>query len=457
MGAEALRNACQTEHERAIAELQRLIRQPSVAAQGVGIAETVQLVTELVEASGGKVQILTDGVPGNPVIYAEFEGASEATLLFYNHYDVQPAEPLREWTTEPFGGEINDGKIFGRGTSDNKGEIAARLAAIRAVKAVNGGRLPCRVKFLIEGEEEIGSPALYPALDRYHHLFTADACIWEFGMTDADGRPELFGGVKGMAYMQAWVRHAQVDLHSSNAAVVDNPAWRLTWALASIKSPDHKVQVPGFYADIIPSTESQRETARQIPSAADVLKQTYGITRPLLTEQFGLDYIDQMVFQPTCTICGMESGYHGQGSKTVLPKEAQAKIDCRLVPGMDPGKVYEQFKAHLAAQGFADVELSLLNGQKAYWTDPAHPFVNMVIETARESWEAEPVYHLSSAGTGPMFPFGHLLNVPIVSTGSGYFGSRAHAPDENIRLADFQKGILHMALLLNRFATLKEA
>ncbi|MFZ5826897.1 MAG: M20/M25/M40 family metallo-hydrolase [Bacillota bacterium] len=451
MQNKALQAACQAEFERALAELQQLIQQPSVAAQGIGIAETVKLVTDLVERSGGVVRVLTEGVPGNPVIYAEFNGESDRTLLFYNHYDVQPAEPLHEWTVEPFGGEVKDGKIFGRGTSDNKGEIAARLAAIRAVKAVRGGKLPCRIKFLIEGEEEIGSPALYPALDRYHHLFAADACIWEFGGVDADGRPELFGGVKGMAYMQAWVRHAAVDLHSANAAVVDNPAWRLTWALAAIKAPDGKVKVPGFYDGIIPPTEAQREVARQIPVDAAVLKQTYGIRRPLLTEQFGLDYIDQMLFQPTCTICGLESGYYGQGSKTVLPKEAQAKIDCRLVPGMDPQAIFESFRAHLAAQGFDDVELSLLNGQKAYWTDPAHPFVKLVVDTAREAWAAEPVYHLSSAGTGPMHPFGHLLQVPVVSTGSGYFGSRAHAPDEHIRLADFEKGILHMALLVDRF------
>jgi acetylornithine deacetylase/succinyl-diaminopimelate desuccinylase-like protein len=454
---EDLRAACQAEFDRALAELQRLVRQPSVAAQGVGIPETVRLVTELVEASGGMVRVLTEGIPGNPVIYAEFAGESERTLLFYNHYDVQPAEPLHEWTTEPFGGEVKDGKIYGRGTSDNKGEIAARLAAIRAVKAVNGGKLPCRVKFLIEGEEEIGSPALYPALERYHELFAADACIWEFGMADAEGRPELFGGIKGMAYMQAWVRHAAVDLHSANAAVVDNPAWRLVHALASIKGPDGKVKVPGFYDAIIPPTAAQRAVAQQIPVDADVLKRTYGIKRPLLTEQFGLDYIDQMVFQPTCTICGLESGYYGQGSKTVLPKEAQAKIDCRLVPGMDPQAVFESFKAHLAEGGFDDVELTLLNGQKAYWTDPEDPFVKLVIETAREAWEAEPVYHLSSAGTGPMFPFGQYLKLPIVSTGSGYFGSRAHAPDEHIRLDDFAKGIRHMALLLSRFATIGQA
>lgn len=258
-----LQRACAAEFDRALAELQRLIRQPSVAAQGVGIAETVALVKQLVEASGGTVEVLTEGVPGNPVIYAHFDGESDRTLLFYNHYDVQPAEPLAEWTAEPFGGEVRDGAIYGRGTSDNKGEIAARLAAIRAVRAVNGGKLPCRIKFLIEGEEEIGSPALYPALERYADRFQADACIWEFGDVNAEGRPQLYGGVKGMIYMQFWVRHAAVDMHSSLAAVVDNPAWRLTWALATLKSPDGRCTVPGFYDGIEAATAAQREVDRK--------------------------------------------------------------------------------------------------------------------------------------------------------------------------------------------------
>jgi acetylornithine deacetylase/succinyl-diaminopimelate desuccinylase-like protein len=447
---ERLKDLCRQEEERATAELQRLIRQPSVAAQGVGIAETVRLVTELVEASGGRVQVLTEGVPGNPVIYAEFDGESDRTLLFYDHYDVQPAEPFDEWTVEPWGGEIKHGHIWGRGTSDNKGEIAARLAAIRAARAANGGQLPCKVKFLIEGEEEIGSPALYPALERYAPLFAADACIWEFGSVDREGRPELCGGVKGMAYMQAWVRHADVDLHSANAAVVDNPAWRLVWALASCKGPDGRVLVPGFYDGITPPTPAQRAIANRVPFDPEGLKQTYGIKRPLLAEGHD-DAIQALVFEPTCTICGMESGYTGAGSKTVLPRQAQAKIDCRLVPGQDPQDILAKFRRHLDAQGFTDVELELLNGQRAYWTDANDPFVAKVIATAREAWGAEPVYHLSSAGTGPMDGFGRHLQLPIVSTGSGFFGSRAHAPDESIRLADFSKGIYHMALLLAAF------
>jgi acetylornithine deacetylase/succinyl-diaminopimelate desuccinylase-like protein len=173
-----LRQLVDDEFDRALSELQALVKQPSVAAQTLGIPETVAIVGRLVEASGGTAKVLTEGVDGNPIIYALFEGESDRTLLFYNHYDVQPVEPLHEWTTDPWGGEVKDGRIFGRGVADNKGQIAVRLAAIGAVKAADGGKLPCRVKFLIEGEEEIGSIALPGALVRYAQLFKADACIW---------------------------------------------------------------------------------------------------------------------------------------------------------------------------------------------------------------------------------------------------------------------------------------
>ncbi|HYG57155.1 MAG TPA: M20/M25/M40 family metallo-hydrolase, partial [Symbiobacteriaceae bacterium] len=346
------------------------------------------------------------------------------------------------------GAEVRDGKLYGRGTSDNKGEIAARLAAIRAVRQANGGTLPCQVKFLIEGEEEIGSPALYPALVRYAALFKADACIWEFGGADREGRPGLYGGVKGMAYMQVWVRHAEVDMHSAMAAVVENPAWRLVWALSTLKAPDGTVLVPGFYDSITPPTALQREVAAGIPADPDGWRTGFGLKYPLLAGDEA-ELIDRLVFRPTCTICGLEAGYAGSGSKTVLPKQAQAKLDCRLVPGQDPQEIFAMFRRHLNAHGFTDVELELLSGQRAYWTDPADPFVDLVVRTAREAWGAEPVYHLGSAGTGPMYGFGQYLgNLPIVSVGSGYFGSRSHAPDENIRLDDFARGILHMALLL---------
>lgn len=447
-----LREAARAGFPRAVADLRTLVRQPSVAAQGVGITETVALTSQLLAEAGGRVRVLEGA--GNPVILAEF-GTTGPTLLFYDHYDVQPAEPLDEWTSPPWEPAERDGKLFGRGVSDNKGEIAVRLAAVRALQ--EQGPLPCRIKFMIEGEEEIGSPNLESMVQLYRADFAARACIWEFGSVDALDRPQLYGGVKGMAYLQLRVRLADVDMHSSYAAVTQNAAWRLTWALASLKGPDNRVRVPGFYDNITPPTPRERALAAQIPFDPVQFSRTFGLQAPLLTGDDPARAVAELVFAPTCTICGLESGYYGAGAKTVLPRAAQAKVDCRLVPGQDPAEIVRLVRAHLDAAGFADVEVELLTGELAYWTNPEDPFVGLALRTAEEAWGRPAVYHLSSAGTGPMHQVGSALRLPIVSAGSGYYGSRAHAPDEHVRLADLEKGILHMALLMQQFGSSRGA
>lgn len=444
---EDLRQAARAQMDRLVAELQALVRWPSVSAQGRAMAETAAAVAGLIRGSGGQAEVLPG--PGYPVVWGHFDGDGDRTLLFYNHYDVQPPEPLAEWTVDPFGGQVRDGCIYGRGTADNKGEIAVRLAAIRLLRERHGGRLPCRVTFLIEGEEETGSYSLAEVLRRHGRRFAADACVWEFGGVNPEGRPDLYGGVKGMAYLQFTVRHAAVDMHSSLAAVVPNPAWRLVWALASLKGPDGRVLVPGFYDGVRPPTDRERQLAAAVPFVEAEYTQVYGVRQPLLAS--GPAAAEALAFAPTCTICGLEAGYDGPGCKTVLPRQAQAKVDCRLVPDQDPRDIFFKVRRHLDYHGFTDVEVELLSGERAYRTDPDHPFVALALATAREAWGAEPVYHVSSAGTGPMYPVAEALRVPIVSAGSGYYGSRAHAPDEHVRLADLERGVVHMALLLERF------
>lgn len=436
----------------AVATLQRYCQQPSIAAQQIGINETVQLVTAMVRQAGGVVSVLDD-CGGNPVICAEFaagpHGNPDKTLLFYNHYDVQPPEPLAEWTYPPFGAEIHDGKIYARGAADNKGDLTVRLQAITVLRE-NGG-LPCNVKFLIEGEEEIGSPALPAYLKKYAERFRADACIWEFGGKNVQGHPQMVAGIKGMCYLQLWCHGADVDLHSSNGAIVDNAAWRLVQALASMKSADHRILVDGFYEDVAPLTPELIQYAEQQPFHAEQLKEQLGLRRPLICADENPNV--HLWYAPTMTICGIESGYTGEGSKTVLPRRAQAKLDCRLVPNQDPDDILEKVQRHLIRHGFTDVEVSLVNGERAYRSDMHHPFVKMVEETAKEAYGVDAVLSPNSAGTGPMYPFGEYLglSLPIVSTGCGWWNSRAHAPDESIRIEDFEQAMLHMVLLLNRF------
>jgi acetylornithine deacetylase/succinyl-diaminopimelate desuccinylase-like protein len=439
----------------AIETLKAYLRLPSISAQNKAIPETVNFVLNQIQEHGGEAKVLDD-LGGNPVVYGFFaagsNGDSTKTLLFYNHYDVQPPEPLNEWESEPFEPTILDGKLFARGTSDNKGDLLARLTAIKVLQKVEGG-LPCNIKFMIEGEEEIGSPNLAPYLQKYKELFKADACIWEFGMKDEEDRVNMVAGIKGMAYMELTCTGADIDMHSSVGAYVDNAAWRLVQSLATMKNERNDILVNGFYDGIVEPTDSEKQAVLNLPFNEEAVIELYGLKRPLITAAKGVDPREAMVFHPTMTICGLESGYTGEGAKTVLPKIAKAKLDCRLVPGQDPNHIFTCIQNHLESHGFQDINVSLINGQKAYRSDYNHPFVAHVLESACKVYEKNPVLAPNSAGTGPMYEFGKQLNLPIVSTGVGWVGSKAHAPNESIRICDFEEGVVHMAYMMAGFST----
>ncbi|WKB37019.1 M20/M25/M40 family metallo-hydrolase [Terrilactibacillus sp. S3-3] len=238
---------------------------------------------------------MLDDFGGNPVIYAHFSagenGDRTKTLLFYNHYDVQPPEPLEEWESEPFEPTIKNGVMFARGTADNKGALVQRLAAVKVLKELEDG-LPCDVTLMIEGEEEIGSPHLEHCLRKYHDLFQADACIWEFGSMDEKERVVMDAGIKGMAYFELICFGADIDVHSSLGAYVDNAAWRLVQALASMKNANNEILVDGFYDGVIQPTEKERAIAFALPFDEQAIKKLYGLKRPLITS----DPRDAMIF-----------------------------------------------------------------------------------------------------------------------------------------------------------------
>ncbi|KQL49808.1 acetylornithine deacetylase [Brevibacillus choshinensis] len=438
----------------AIEKLKKYLSFPTVSAQHKAIPETVDYVAHMIHEVGGETQVLDD-LGGNPVIYACFaagtEGDASKTLLYYNHYDVQPPEPFNEWNTEPFDPTVIDGKLYARGAADNKGDLVARLTAIQILQQKKGG-LPCNIKFLIEGEEEIGSPNLEPYLRKYKELFAADACIWEFGGKDEAEHISMVAGIKGMAYLELTCVGADIDMHSSVGAYVDNAAWRLVQALASMKNQQNEILVEGFFDGIEEPTEDEKKVVSELPFSEEATAQLYGLKRPLITEAKGVDPREAMVFHPTMTICGLDSGYTGEGAKTVLPKNAKAKVDCRLVPGQDPQHILKCIENHLAKHGFTDISVTMINGQKAYRSDFHHPFVAHVLDSARDIYDKEPVLAPNAAGTGPMFIFGEELKLPVVSTGVGWVGCKVHAPNESIRLKDFEDGIAHMVVMLSGFA-----
>jgi acetylornithine deacetylase/succinyl-diaminopimelate desuccinylase-like protein len=355
---------------------------------------------------------------------------------------------LEEWTSPPFAPTIYDGILRCRGVADNKGNIIARLYAIRAYQEVKG-RLPISIKFCIEGEEEIGSPNLTAFVEQNRLLLKADACIWEGGSVNWQGQPVITFGVKGLLYVELVARGAARDVHSSLATVVPNPAWRLVWSLNSLKDKDERIRIDGFYDAIRPPSQKEVEAVKAIPLEEQELKENLGLRRFLLGlsgVEFGLRHF----FEPTCNICGLTSGYGGEGSKTVLPCVARAKIDFRLVPDQRPEDVLTKLRRHLDENGFDDIDIVNLSGENPARTPLDSPFGEVVCQTAREVYGLDPVIEPTMAATGPMSCFTDMLGIPTVCMGIEYPDNRAHAPDENIRLTDFVKGTKHVAAVLDR-------
>jgi acetylornithine deacetylase/succinyl-diaminopimelate desuccinylase-like protein len=433
-----------------IEELKRLAAQPSVGAQNWGLEECAALVGEMLRARGFQVEIIsTDGAP---VVFAELKGRGERTLLFYNHYDVQPPEPLELWDSPPFEPTLRDGKLYARGVSDDKGHITSRLHALDAWLKLEGG-LPCNVKFVIEGEEETSSVHLHDFVREHKEKLQADACIWEFGGVDHREVPMEYLGLRGIFYVELSVETAKIDVHSGlGGSIFPNAAWRLVWALNTLKGPDEKILIPGWYDDIRPPSERDRTLMQAMPEVNEEYKNRYGVRTFLKGLTGGVDLRIAEVFEPTCTICGLTSGYQGPGSKTVLPARASAKVDFRLVPDQHPDECARMLRKYLDDQGFSDVEVNVLGGEPPARTDPDDPFVSLVVEAARDVYGMPMQMVPLVGGSGPSFPFVHDLHLPVATAGLGYPDTRAHAPNENARVDLYLKHAKHMARVIGKFA-----
>jgi acetylornithine deacetylase/succinyl-diaminopimelate desuccinylase-like protein len=434
--------------DRTIAILARLCAQPSVSAQHLGIDECARLVAAILREEGFEAEVIPSA--GHPVVVGRGDGRNPQTLLMYLHYDVQPAEPLELWESPPFELTRRGNRLYARGISDDKGHIAARLAALAAVRHVLGV-LPCQVKFVIEGEEEIGSPNMQRFVEDHQELLASDACIWEFGGVNVYGDPEMTLGMRGICYVELAVSTASRDAHSGLAgSIFPNAAWRLVQALHTLRDANGRILIEGHYDNVRPPSPRDLEYLDGAPDESAVIRDMYRL-ESYLGAQSGLDWKVQAVFEPTCTICGLTSGYQGPGTKTVLPATATAKVDFRLVPDQTPEEVVSKLRAHLDRHGFEDVEVALLGGQRPAKVDPDDPFVQLSIAAARDVYDTEIVVLPIIGGSGPLYPFVSVLGVPVVSAGIGHPDSRVHAPNENIDLDYFLKGIKHTARIVAAF------
>jgi acetylornithine deacetylase/succinyl-diaminopimelate desuccinylase-like protein len=435
--------------ETSLEELKKLCAQPSVAAQNWGLTECARLVGEMLQRRGFSVEVMESG--GAPVVFGERQGRSDKTLLFYNHYDVQPPEPLELWDSPPFVPTLRDGKLFARGVSDDKGHITSRLHAIDALLALEG-ELPCNVKFIIEGEEEVSSVHLHDFIANYRDRLAADACLWEFGGVDHRDVPVQYLGLRGICYVELSSVTADIDAHSGlGGSIFPNAAWRLVWALNSLKGPDERIRLTGHYDRVKAPTARDLQLLEAMADVAEEYRTRYGIDHFLHGLSGGAELHRAEVFEPTCTICGFSSGYEGEGSKTVLPARARAKVDFRLVPDQMPEDVLLNLRKHLDSEGFQDIEITYLGGEPPARTDPDDPFVRLVVESAEPVYGAPMEIRPMSGGSGPSYPFIYHLNLPVATAGVGYPGSQAHAPNENMRIDLYMKGAQHIARILKAF------
>ncbi|RDW19861.1 dipeptidase [Oceanobacillus chungangensis] len=379
---------------------------------------------------------------GHPLVYAEYNqaGPEAPTVLFYGHYDVQPADPLNEWISDPFQPEVRDGRIYGRGTSDDKGQVFMHLAVFEAYMKTEG-KLPLNVKVCIEGEEEIGSENLYGILHDKKEQFKADfAVISDSGMAETN-QPTILYGLKGFTGIEITVTGPDHDLHSGMyGGAIRNPIMALNHILASMKNEDEVITVDGFYEDVEPLTDAERKLMEQAPGE-DFISSTGA---PATVSEKGYTAKEHTMGRPTFEINGIFGGYQGEGTKTIIPSSATAKITCRLVPGQDPEKIQDLLETHVNKVAPAGVTVDVKKeklSSKAYKVEPTHPLITKAAESYTKAFGKETIF-IRMGGSIPVVEWIEAIyNIPIVLLGFGTPEDRLHSPNESFPLDSFDKGM----------------
>jgi len=434
--------------QRFIDELKELCTFPSISNHGRDAVQPARdwLANRLAKFTD-RVETLEAG--GMPALYAEVLGGGRRKLLLYEHYDVQPVDPIDLWHSPPFEPAEREGRIFARGVADDKADVMARIHAVETLKQL--GEIPVTLRFLIEGEEEIGSKTFEKIAHDHADKLRADGCLWESGTSfDDAGRPTLQFGCRGLLYVNLRVKLLGYDQHSGFASIYPSAAMYLVGALASLRDQEMNIKVDGFYDNVVRPTENDRRMMATIDPEVEKRRQLVGFER-LVRDPKPDQVIEQMLFLPTCNIAGITTGYQGPGSKTVLPAEATAKLDFRLIPDQDPEDIRQKLRKHFDRHGFEKVEILEGEGEKPARSDPNSAVARTVIETVREM-HGEPVLWPFMPATGPMHPVVADLGIPtVLPVGVGRPDNRIHAPNENIRAADYINAVRLMCRIWERF------
>ncbi|WP_217586068.1 dipeptidase [Lentibacillus saliphilus] len=435
-------------HDKLLEKLNAFLAIPSVSTDSVhnqDIIKAAEFLESYLEDIGfTNVSQMDTG--GHPLVYAEYNeaGADAPTVLVYGHYDVQPVDPIAEWKSEPFKPEIRDGRLYARGASDDKGQVFMHLAVFEAFMKTEG-KLPVNVKVCIEGEEEIGSENLYKMLHNKRENFAADfAVISDSGMVDHN-QPTILYGLKGFTGLEVTVDGPDHDVHSGlYGGAVRNPLMALSHILASLKNEEEVVTVDGFYDGVEPMTDQERDLIKNVPG--EDYESALGITETV--SEKGYTAKEHTMGRPTLEINGMYGGYQGEGTKTIIPSSATAKITCRLVPGQDPERIQQLLEDHIQAVAPAGVRVHVKKenlSAKAYKVEPDHPLIQKAAESYTEAFGKETVF-VRMGGSIPVVEWIEAIyHIPIVLMGFGTPDDRLHSPNESFPLDSFTQGMTTLA------------
>ena len=391
--------------------------------------------------------------PGNPVVYGDWLGAPGApTILFYGHYDVQPVDPLELWESPPFEATVRDGEIYARGSADDKGQVFMHLKAVEA-HLKQSGRLPVNMKFILEGEEEVGSVNLDDFVRAHRSDLAADVVVISDSPMFARGVPSICYGLRGLVYCQIDLRGSSTDLHSGSfGGAVANPAFVLAQMLAQMKDRGGRVKITGFYDDVVPLQEEERKAWASLPFNERKYKKDFGI--PKVYGETDYTTLERTWARPTFEVNGLLSGFTGEGAKTVLPAVAMAKVSMRLVPNQDPDKIAKLFEAHVLdiAPKTVDVKVTRMHGGKPWMTSYDNPFVKAAGRAIEKGFGQKPVYTREGGSIPVVSTFQEELGLPSVLFGVGLPDENAHAPNEKLDVGNFHSGIVASAILYDEIA-----
>jgi acetylornithine deacetylase/succinyl-diaminopimelate desuccinylase-like protein len=450
MGTDNVQKYIDDNRDRFMTELFEFLRIPSISANSEfkhEVRRTADWVAQQMRAAG--LEVSQHDTPGHPVVLGEWRnaGADAPTVLIYGHYDVQPPEPLDLWTSPPFQPEIRDGRIYARGSVDDKGQLYLHIKAVEAHLKTNG-KLPVNVILLAEGEEEIGSANLMPFVEQNRDRLKCDAIVISDTTMAAPGLPTIGASLRGLAYFEIHVQGSRGDLHSgSYGGAVLNPATALAHIIASFHDDDWHIAIDGFYDDVDAAPEF-RESIRRVPVKDQSFLDDTG--SPSLVGEKGYSTLERIWLRPTCEVNGLLSGYTGEGSKTVLPAKAMAKVSFRLVPDQDPHRIRELLEKHVAKHTPAGVTARVVemhggNPWRARIEGPLYTAGARALEAAF----GEKVVYAGEGGSIPIVSeFEKILGAPVLLMGFGLPGENAHAPDEWMSVENYEKGTDAAASLL---------